>query len=74
MAPTTTQRLADLLLGQPVIEWVEAHRPPQVAEEDKTSYRMLARRLRELTDGQVDVAGETLRLWVVDAQTTEAAS
>lgn len=57
--PTHAQRLAGLLLGRPVVDWIREQRP------DK-SYRAIARDLAALTGGQVDVAPETLRLWAPD--------
>lgn len=71
MSGTHAQRLAELLLGQPVLDWLAAER----SKGDKpATLRVLSLRLREATDGQVDVTPETIRLWLVEAQTSEVAS
>jgi hypothetical protein len=61
MKPTTTpaQRLADALLGYPLAVYVTEKRTafPQ------WSWRQIANRLERDTNGQVEVTGETLRLW-----------
>jgi hypothetical protein len=57
-----TQRLADLLLGQSLDDFVLSRR----AEE--RSWRLIARDLYERTNGQVDVTHETLRSWYGDAK------
>lgn len=59
MPPTHAQRLASILLGQSVHEWIALRRPD-------TSYRQIAHELREATGGAVDVTGETLRGWVIE--------
>lgn len=61
MTQTTTQRLASLLLGQPVDQWVRDRR------EAGDSWRRIAMQLHEITDGQVSLTGEAIRLWVKDA-------
>lgn len=58
MKQTPTQRLAGMLLGQPVLEWLA----PQV--EAGASCRDLARSLRAATNGQVDLTGESIRKWL----------
>lgn len=55
---TPTQRLAGMLLGQPVTDWVVVRR------DAGRSWRLVARDLYEATNGQVDVTHETLRLWI----------
>jgi hypothetical protein len=52
--------LADVLLGQPVEEWIAARRP-------KTSYRQLTRDLRAATDGRIDITEAAMRLWAQPA-------
>ena len=58
---TTTKRLAELLLGEPIDGWILARRPD-------TSWRLIAEELREATGGQVHVAPETMRLWGTSAE------
>lgn len=57
--PPTKQDLASGLLGQNVLDWIAERRDP----DDKRSWRMIARQLRVATEGEVDVTGETIRLW-----------
>lgn len=54
---TPTQRLASLLLQQPVEDWITSKRDAGV------SWRLIARELHTVTDGQIDVTAETLRGW-----------
>lgn len=54
---TATQRLADLLLGQPVMEWVDERRAKGL------SWRKVAIELRDRTEGEIDVAPATLIAW-----------
>lgn len=57
MQPQTPgQRLASLLLGQPVIPWIRSRRTHM-------SWRQIAAELRDKTDGQVDVTAQTLVNW-----------
>lgn len=65
---TTTQRLAGLLLGEPLEEFVRTRR------EAKRAWRLVARDLWKATNGEVDVTHETLRTWYPDADTTRNAS
>lgn len=58
-----TQKLADLLLGQSLDDFVLSRRA------DDRSWRLIARDLYERTNGQVDITYETLRSWYKDAQT-----
>lgn len=68
--PTPRQRLASLLLGEDLGDWVaERRRDPEL----RLSWRMIARQLRDATNGEIDVTGETLRLWYGAAE-FEAAS
>lgn len=57
MRRTATQRLADLLLDEPVETFVSRKR------SEGRSWRLIARDLFTLTDGQVDVTTQTLRMW-----------
>jgi len=60
MAPrTATQQLAELLLGQPLDDWLTERRTGW----GKRPYRRIAEELAHVTNGKVDVTGETLRLW-----------
>lgn len=59
-ALTPTQRLATLLLGSDLGQWVSERRnPPDI----RRSWRVISNELRRATDGQIDVTGETLRGW-----------
>ena len=60
MAHTPTQRLAGLLLGQPVDRWIAERR------KAGRSWRLVARDLYEATNGQIDVTHETVRTWAED--------
>ncbi len=64
MAPTPTQALASIKLGTDVVGWAntQRNRTPQ------PSYRTIATELRLLTEGQVDVTDETVRLWCTSEQ------
>ena len=59
-----TQRLADLLLGRPVIDWATERRTAG------KSWRQISLELRDLHN--LDVTYETLRSWCL-AETTEVA-
>jgi hypothetical protein len=56
--PTANQRLASLLLGQPVDQWLTQRR------ESGRSWRLIARDLYDATNGQVDMTYEALRRWL----------
>jgi hypothetical protein len=60
MAHTPTQRLAGLLLGRPVNQWIAERRAAG------RSWRLVARDLYEATNGQIDVTHETVRVWSED--------
>ena len=57
MEETPTQRLASLLLEQPVTDWIADKRAAGL------SWRVIARELHASTQGAVDVTAETLRGW-----------
>lgn len=57
MEPTTTRKLASLILDEPVADWVAAQRAKGL------SWRLIAHQLRDVTDGQVDVTHESIRTW-----------
>lgn len=72
-AASPTQRLAEILLGANLEEWVAERRDPEV----RRSWRVIANELNRATDQQIDVTGEALRLWfahVDDRWPDEAAS
>ena len=54
---TPNQQLAEMLLGEPVVPWIEARR------EQGMPWRHIARELFNRTNGRIDVAHETLRNW-----------
>ena len=56
MEATPTQRLANVVLGEDLETFVTSRRPER-------SWRLIARDLREATDGQVDVTEQTLQNW-----------
>jgi hypothetical protein len=58
---TPTQRLATLLLGQPVRDWIAEQR------ENGRSWRTIANDLKARTNGQVDVTHEAIRGWADEA-------
>lgn len=62
-APTTTQRLASVLLDTDLRSWVADRRNPA---DVRRSWRVIANELRRSTGGQVVVTGETLRSWFKD--------
>lgn len=68
-ALTTTQRLASVLLGTDLQEWVAERRNPI---DIRRSWRLIAAELRRQTEGAVDVTGETLRGWFKDIDEDDA--
>jgi hypothetical protein len=54
---TPTQRLATILLGRSVHDWIVAQR------EQGASWRKIADDLKIATDGQIDVTHEAVRGW-----------
>lgn len=58
---TTTQHLADLILGMPVERWIAGQRDAGL------SYRRIARELEDETSGRVVVTTRTLRNWMAAA-------
>lgn len=60
-AGTPTQKLANVLLGQDVRDFIAERRAANRA------WRFIARDLYEATNGQVDVTYETLRQWFGEA-------
>lgn len=62
MAPTPRQRLADLLLGRPVLDFITERRAngstwPQIRDE-----------LRDATDGEIDVTWQAVQQWGSQAE------
>lgn len=58
---TPSQRLAELVLGESLEDFVRERRPG-------SSWRRIAQALHEATNGDIDLAPETLRLWFPDKQ------
>ena len=54
---SANRRLASLLLGQPVEDWIHERR------DEGLSWRLVTRALMQRTNGQVDVTHETVRAW-----------
>lgn len=57
MPPTPNQKLASILLGQDVADWIRTQRA------EGNSWRIVSRNLYEATNHQVDVTYEALRAW-----------
>lgn len=58
MPPTPPrQRLADLILGRPVLDFIAEQRTSGL------SYRRIALDLRDATSGEIDVTDVTIRNW-----------
>jgi len=57
MQPTPTRKLAEILLSEPLDEFVSSRR------ESGKSWRVIARDLWTETDGQIDVTSMTLQNW-----------
>ena len=68
---TPTHRLADLLLADagPLERFVRERR----ARKPQRSWRLIARDLHDATGAEVDLTGETLRLWFPDKPTKASA-
>lgn len=64
--PHPRQRLASLILGRPVMEFIAEHRA------NGASYRKVALALRDATDGEVDVSDITIRSWCIAAKDVAA--
>ena len=60
MTDTPTQKLASIILGQDVREWITQRR------SDGRSWRLISRDLYEATNRQVDVTHESIRSWVIE--------
>lgn len=58
--PTPTYRLAEILLGEPLDEWVRSRR------RNGASWRLIAMELWQRTNQEVIVSFETLRSWFPD--------
>jgi len=61
MHRTPKHQLADLLLGVPLLDWIDERRP-------STSWMQISLQLRDATSGAVTVTPETLRAWYADDQ------
>lgn len=62
---TPKQRLASVLLGQPVAPWIRARRPGK-------SWRLIGAELREATKGEIDVPIQTLINWAPEPVPADA--
>ena len=60
MTDTPTQKLASIILGQDVREWITQRR------DEGRSWRLISRDLYEATNRQVDVTHESIRSWVIE--------
>ena len=58
---TPTQRLAGLILGEPVQTWIARRR------EAGASWRDIAADLRDRSNGQVSVSHEAVRRWAEES-------
>lgn len=54
---TPLQRLASLLLEEPVMPWIQRRR------DDGMPWRGIASELKDATDGEIDVPYQTLIYW-----------
>lgn len=54
---TANQRLASVILGRPVMDWIAEQR------SSGHSWLTVATNLYDATDGEVDVSYEAVRLW-----------
>lgn len=61
-SPSPTYRLAEVLLGEPLDQWVKQLR------RDGASWRLIAMELWRATNHEVVVSFETLRTWFPDDQ------
>lgn len=66
--PTASHRLAEILLGENLEEYVRSRRRAGVP------WRRIARDLWVATDQEVDIAFETLRLWFPDEDEAKKAA
>jgi hypothetical protein len=57
MAITPHQKLAGLLLAQPVDQWIRDRRA------EGMSWRAVTKLLSDKTNGQIDITHETVRAW-----------
>lgn len=68
MALNPHQRLASLLLGEPLDSYIKTRR------DAKRSWRLIAREIYDKTEGQIDVTPQTLRNWSVNGEASNAAA
>jgi hypothetical protein len=62
MRTSPRQRLADLLLQRPVVDFIAEHRA------NGASYTAIAEALRDATAGEIDVSDEAVRQWFVASE------
>lgn len=70
IAATPRQQLAEVLLDQPLTDYVRSKRQAR----PRWSWRLIAEQLSEDTDGKVAVTGQALRTWFVDDDDLKEAS
>ena len=63
---TPTQKLASMLLGQPVQQWLRDR------YATGRSWRLVARDLYETTNGQIDITHEAARKWANEPEKASA--
>lgn len=59
------QRLADVLLGRPALDFIAEHRA------DGKSWPQVRDLLRDATDGEIDVSWQAIQQWVSRAESIE---
>ena len=57
--PPPLQRLAEVIMGEPLAPWIASRREP----EFRRSWRVIANELAAATGGEVVVSGEAVRTW-----------
>jgi len=62
ISTTPRQQLAEVLIDQPLIEYVRVKREAR----PRWSWALIAQQLSEDTDGKVAVTGQALRTWFAD--------
>ncbi len=66
MKPSPRQRLASVLLDQPVADFIAERRAK------RESFASIALALREATDGEIEITDEAVRQWHLAAQGSSA--
>lgn len=68
MAPSPRQRLADLLLGRPVVEFIAERRA------NGTTWPQIRDELCDATDGEIDVTWQAVQQWGSQAVVEDGAA